>query len=80
MRRGTSTITVLSDLLEWQLARGIAGFYILGSTGEGLLMSEAERRAVAEAVVRQVKGRVPVVVHVGSVNHTDGLCPGRACG
>ncbi|MGE5601530.1 MAG: dihydrodipicolinate synthase family protein, partial [Nitrososphaerales archaeon] len=34
---------------------------------EGLLMSEEERRCVADAVVRQVKGRVPVVVHVGSL-------------
>ena len=64
---GNVNYTVLSDLLEWQLARGLTGFYILGSTGEGLLMSEAERRAVAEAVVRQVKGRVPVVVHVGAL-------------
>jgi N-acetylneuraminate lyase len=64
---GNVRFTVLSDLVEWQLARGIAGFYILGSAGEGLLMSEAERRAVAEAVVRQVRGRVPVVVHAGAL-------------
>jgi N-acetylneuraminate lyase len=30
-------------------------------------MSEAERRSVAEAVLRQVKSRAPVVVHVGSL-------------
>jgi N-acetylneuraminate lyase len=64
---GNVNFTVLSDLVEWQLARGLAGFYILGSSGEGLLMSEDERRSVAEAVVRQVKGRVPVVVHVGAL-------------
>ena len=64
---GNVNFTVLSDLVEWQLSQGIAGFYILGSTGEGLLMSEDERRCVAEAVVRQVKGRAPVVVHVGSL-------------
>jgi N-acetylneuraminate lyase len=64
---GNINFTVLSDILEWQLARGIAGFYILGSTGEGLLMSEAERRSVAEAVVRQIGGRAPVVVHVGAL-------------
>jgi len=64
---GNVNFSVLSDLLEWQMARGIAGFYILGSSGEGLLMSAAERRAVAEAVVRQVKNRVPVVVHVGTM-------------
>jgi N-acetylneuraminate lyase len=66
-RDGNVNFTVLSDLVEWQLARGLAGFYILGSSGEGLLMSEAERRSVAEAVVRQTKNRVPVVVHVGAL-------------
>jgi len=66
-RDGNVNFTVLSDLVEWQLARGLAGFYILGSSGEGLLMSEGERRSVAEAVVRQVKGRAPVVVHVGAL-------------
>ena len=66
-RDGNVNFTVLSDLVEWQLARGLAGFYILGSSGEGLLMSEAERRSVAEAVLRQVKSRAPVVVHVGAL-------------
>lgn len=70
---GNVNLAVLADLLEWQLARGIAGFYILGSSGEGLLLTEAERCAVAEAVVRQVKGRAPVVVHVGA------LTTGAAC-
>lgn len=64
---GNVNYKVLSDMIEWQLSQGLSGFYILGSTGEGLLMSEDERHCVAEAVVRQVKGRVPVVVHVGSL-------------
>ena len=64
---GEVNTAVLPEMIEWQLAAGVAGFYILGSTGEGLLLSEAERRTFAEAVVRQVKGRVPVVVHVGAL-------------
>lgn len=64
-KEGSVNYKVLSDLVEWELSKGISGFYILGSTGEGLLMSEDERRCVAKAVVQQVKGRAPVVVHVG---------------
>jgi len=41
---GNVNFTVLSDVLEWQLAHGIADFHLLGSTGEGLGMSETERR------------------------------------
>ncbi|MGA0060099.1 MAG: dihydrodipicolinate synthase family protein [Planctomycetota bacterium] len=47
------------------LAGGVQGLYVLGSTGEGPSMTTAERRAVAEAFVRAVGGRVPVVLQVG---------------
>jgi N-acetylneuraminate lyase len=66
-KEGEINFPVLCDLIEWHLAAGLSGFYILGSTGEGLLMSEAERRAFAKAVVEQVRGRAPVVVHVGAL-------------
>jgi N-acetylneuraminate lyase len=64
---GNVNLDIMRDLIEWQITQGVSGFYILGSTGEGLLLSEDERRTVAETVVRQVKGRVPVVVHVGAI-------------
>jgi N-acetylneuraminate lyase len=64
---GEVNLTVVRDLIEFHLAAGVSGFYILGSTGEGLLLSEAERRLVAETVIDQVKGRAPVVVHVGAL-------------
>jgi len=60
-------LTAMRDLIEWHITQDVAGFYILGSTGEGLLLSEAERRMAAEAVVQQVKGRVPVIIHVGAI-------------
>ncbi len=64
---GNVNLRAMYDLIEWHISQGVSGFYILGSTGEGLLLSEAERRTVAEAVVRQVRGRVPVIVHVGAI-------------
>jgi N-acetylneuraminate lyase len=58
---------VIRDVVEFHLTAGVSGFYLTGSTGEGLLLSEAERGLVVETVVDQVKGRVPVVVHVGAL-------------
>ena len=66
-KEGEVNLTVLRELVDFHLASGVSGFYILGSTGEGLLLSEAERRLVAETVIAQVKGRAPVVVHVGAL-------------
>ena len=58
----------LARLVEHLLASGVSGLYVCGSTGEGLLLGEEERRLVAETVVRQARGRVPVVIHVGAVS------------
>lgn len=46
--------------------RGVHGLFILGTTGEGLLLSREERQAVLEAVLPAAQG-VPVAVHVGAL-------------
>lgn len=51
--------------VEHILAGGVQGLYVLGSTGEGPSMTTEERRAVAQAFVRAVDGRAPVIVQVG---------------
>ncbi|MBR6855293.1 MAG: dihydrodipicolinate synthase family protein [Fibrobacter sp.] len=38
----------IEQLIEYGLAGGLAGFYLTGSTGEGLLMSVAERSRAVE--------------------------------
>ena len=55
-------------LVDALLDAGVGGFYVNGTTGEGLLLSSAERRAMAATVVDQVRGRAPVMVHVGALS------------
>ena len=43
----------------------VQGFYICGTYGSGPMMTAEERKQVAEDVIAQVNGRVPVIVHVG---------------
>ena len=57
--------STLRDLVEHFIALGIDGLYLCGSTGEGLLLSEAERSLVVEIALDAVDGRIPVIVHVG---------------
>jgi N-acetylneuraminate lyase len=63
-RVDTGALCELSELL---LSHGVNGFYLCGSTGEGLLLTEQERCLVVDTVVRQVRGRAPVVAHVGAL-------------
>lgn len=56
----------LCALVDYVLAGQVDGLYLCGGTGEGILLSESERRTVAETAIRHVAGRVPVIVHVGA--------------
>jgi 4-hydroxy-tetrahydrodipicolinate synthase len=53
-------------LLDWLIAEDVPGVIILGSTGEFLTVSDAERAALVEATVQHVDGRMKVLV--GTMN------------
>lgn len=55
-------------LIERQIAAGVHGLFVSGTSGEGPLMNRGERRLVTEAVVEKVAGRIPVVVHCGAAD------------
>ena len=70
-RQGDVDLPAIDRLVEYLLSEGSHGFYVCGSTGEGLLMNVQERAAVAERTVQQVRGRAPVMVHVGAIPTRD---------
>ncbi len=59
-------IARLPALVEFLLGRGVGGLFVGGTTGEGILLAEPERRRLLVETVALVKGRVPVLAHVGS--------------
>jgi 4-hydroxy-tetrahydrodipicolinate synthase len=48
-------------LTEWYLEAGVAGLFSVGQSGEMFKLTDDERIALAQHVVRRVAGRVPVV-------------------
>ena len=52
--------------IDWQIACGVPGIIILGTTGEFLTINDAERSAFIKKTVDYVNGRM--VVWVGSMN------------
>lgn len=58
---------LLRSLAEAHISAGATGLYLCGGGGEGLLLTPSERKRVAEAVIAQARGRLPVIVHVGSL-------------
>ncbi|MCB0346307.1 MAG: 4-hydroxy-tetrahydrodipicolinate synthase [Bdellovibrionales bacterium] len=58
----------LSSLIEWQLDCGINGFVVCGTTGESATLTTDEKLALFKHVVKNVRGRVPVIAGTGSNN------------
>jgi dihydrodipicolinate synthase/N-acetylneuraminate lyase len=59
---------LMKQLTQFYLDVGVPAFFLLGSFGQGPALSPEERKKVAEFVVREIRGKVPVVVHVGGVD------------
>lgn len=60
----------LDRLVDWQLEEGVDGIVVCGTTGESATLSEEEKLAVIERVIRRVKSRgaVPVIAGTGTNN------------
>ncbi|MBK9945005.1 MAG: dihydrodipicolinate synthase family protein [Kouleothrix sp.] len=58
----------LQRLVEFHIQRGVAGFFVCGGSGEGLLLTPAEREAVLATVVAAVRGRAAVIAHIGALD------------
>ena len=63
---GDVDVEGLRTFVDWQIAEGIHGLIPLGSTGEFLSLDDDEKALVAETVIGQAAGRVPVLIGTGA--------------
>jgi N-acetylneuraminate lyase len=80
---GSLDVDRIPSVVDGVIAQGAAGLYVCGSTGEGPLLTTAEREIVAAVSIKAAAGRVPVVVQVGhnSIEEARGLAAhAQKCG
>jgi len=65
---GRINLDMLERVINFQLEAGLTGFYVTGSTGEGFLLTDEERRSVIEHVVKFNARRGKVIAHVGHIS------------
>ena len=65
---GAVDYEALSRLIDYQLDNGADFFCILATTGETPCLTLAERAQIKSAIVRQVAGRVPILMGCGGNN------------
>lgn len=70
---GQPNFDELGRLTELLINQNLDGLYILGSTGQGVLFTEEQRKKVTAAVSEAVNGRVPVIVQVGALTTDESV-------
>lgn len=70
---GNPALENVAALVDLLIGQGLDGLYILGSTGQGVLFTEAQRKSVTEQVMQVNAGRVPVMVQVGSMTTDESV-------
>ncbi len=72
-KRDTLNAAMIERQVAYYISRGSRGLYVTGGTGEGLLLSKAERKRVLEVAVRANSGRIKVIAHIGCLNTDDSV-------
>lgn len=67
----------LRALLEDNIAHGAHGFWMAGTTGEGPILTDDQRDAVARISAETCNGRVPVIMHVGAISTASAVKAAR---
>jgi 4-hydroxy-tetrahydrodipicolinate synthase len=72
-RDGEIDIAALDQLIEGQIAAGVAGIVAVGTTGESPTLSHEERENVIKLVVKTAKGRCQVLAGTGSYSTREAI-------
>jgi dihydrodipicolinate synthase/N-acetylneuraminate lyase len=59
---------VMRQMIDYYVASGINAIFVGGSMGQGMAMTQEERKALFELSVEAVNNRVPVLAHVGTAD------------
>ncbi len=69
--RGNYNEACAKQMIDWQISKGIGGYYFLGSNGYGPAMDVKDRMKALESMCSIVDGRVPCVAHIAAVSGKD---------
>lgn len=74
---GRVNVGVLEKLIQYNLDKGVTGFYVGGSTAEAFLLSEQERNLVYEVAAKTVNGKAKLFAHIGCISTEQAIAFGK---
>lgn len=71
--QGLVNVKELEKLIELLVTQEVDGLYLLGSTGQGFLFNEKERKEIADVAIQITNKRLPVMVQVGALSTDESV-------
>lgn len=65
-KSGNVSPEAVKNFIAYQYDKGVRSLYVCGSTGEGFLLTLAERKQVLETVMAAVPSDMTIIAHVGA--------------
>ena len=69
----TINVPSVKKIIDAQINQGAEGFYILGGTGEGIVLNRTQREVMCDAVISSVNGRKPIINHIAAINLDEAI-------
>ena len=66
-KNGAINVDSVKKLVDLNVKKGVNGFYVGGSSGEGLLLTVDERKQLFKAAAEANEGRTTLIAHVGTI-------------
>lgn len=63
---GSLNLNIISEYADRMITQGVSGIFVNGSSGEGMLLTVEERKALLEKWLSVAKDKLQIIVHVGS--------------
>jgi 4-hydroxy-tetrahydrodipicolinate synthase len=67
----------VASLVDFQVAAGVHGLLVLGSTGEGPLLTVEDKLRLVRSTVQAARGRVPVMVGIAHSSPAESVAFGK---
>jgi N-acetylneuraminate lyase len=65
--QGNINYQALEKNVDYQISKGMAGFYVCGSTGEAFLLTTEEKKTIISTVCQVAEKRATVIAHCGDI-------------
>lgn len=68
---GDLNLSKIEEYANDLIGKGLSGVFVLGSSGEGLLLNTDERKSIVEAWARYTNDKFKLLVHVGATSYRE---------